>query len=64
MPTLDGALREEEMQTVAVTNARLSPCPADGETMTNSNEQVPQLEHHMARDFNHLPDRELRRDLG
>lgn len=64
MPTLSGTLREEEMQMAAVTNARVSPCPADGETMTNANEQVPQLGHPVARDFNHLPDREPQGDLG
>lgn len=35
-----------------------------GETMTNSNEQVIQLGHHTARDFNHLCERQLQGDLG
>lgn len=30
MPTLGGALREEERLMVVVTNAQVSPCPADG----------------------------------
>lgn len=40
------------MQMVAVTIACVSPSPVDWETMTNSNEQVTELGHYMARDFN------------
>lgn len=57
-------MREEEKKIVALKISHTSLWPAGWETPINSDGQVTKLGCHMARAFNHLPDKELLGDLG